>query len=214
MLAMRLGEGLYEPDLPLSARIRADIGLDGMPSMLNGRILAEKGVIVDLDDPLVRVPVDRAEITLDWDAARQALVMPFQLQSGGNRMTLFAQFDAPRDGGGVWGLQISGGTVVLGSAPGDPDPLVLNRIMLRLRIDPGKQRIDLEPSELGNANLAVALTGGLDFSGDDPRLEAGIAGTPMSVAAMKRLWPVTVAPKVRAWVQDHILAGTVERLDI
>jgi hypothetical protein len=86
--------------------------------------------------------------------------------------------------------------------------------MLRLRIDPGKQRIDLEPSELGNANLAVALTGGLDFSGDDPRLEAGIAGTPMSVAAMKRLWPVTVAPKVRAWVQDHILAGTVERLDI
>ncbi|HEY6995006.1 MAG TPA: DUF3971 domain-containing protein [Xanthobacteraceae bacterium] len=214
MLAMRLGEGLYEPDLPLSARIRADIGLDGMPSMLNGRILAEKGVIVDLDDPLVRVPIDRAEITLDWDAARQALVVPFQVLSGGNRMTLFAQFDAPREGGNAWGLQVSGGTVVLGSAPADPDPLVLNRILLRLRIDPGKQRIDLEPSELGNADLGVALTGSLDFSGDDPRVALGIASTPMSVAAMKRLWPVTTAPKVRAWVEQHIEAGMVERLDI
>ena len=214
MLATRLGEGLYEPDLPLSARIRADIGPDGIPSMLNGRILADKGVIIDLEDPLVRVPVDRAEITLDWDATRQALMMPFQVLLGDNRMTLFAQFQAPRDGGGAWGLQVSGGTVVLGSAPADPDPLVLNRIALQLRIDPGKQRIDLEPSELGNADLAVALTGSLDFSGDDPRVVLGIAGTPMSAAAMKRLWPVTVAPKVRAWVQDHIQAGMVERLDI
>ena len=214
MLAMRLGEGLYEPDLPLSARIRADIGPDGIPSMLNGRILAEKGVIIDLDDPLVRIPIDRAEITLDWDATRQALVMPFQVLSGGNRMTLFAQFDAPRDGSNVWALQVSGGTVVLGSAPADPNPLILNRILLQLRIDAGKQRIDLEPSEVGNADLGIALTGSLDFSGDDPRVALGIASTPMSVAALKRLWPVTAAPKVRAWVEDHILAGTIERLDI
>ena len=52
MLAMRLGEGQYEPDLPLSARIRADIGPDGIPRMLDGRILVDKGVIIDLDDPL------------------------------------------------------------------------------------------------------------------------------------------------------------------
>ncbi|MGA7488572.1 MAG: DUF3971 domain-containing protein [Xanthobacteraceae bacterium] len=215
MLAMRVGEGLYEPDLLLSARIRADIGPDGIPHMLNGRVLAEKGVIVDLDDPLVRVPIDRAEITLDWDASRQALVMPFQLSSGGNRMTLFAQFDAPREGSSAWGLRVSGGTVVLGSAaPADADPLILDRIMLRMRLDPGKRRIDLEPSEVGNAHLGVALTGSIVFSDDDAQLALGIAGTRMSVTAMKRLWPVTVAPKVRAWVQEHVEAGTVERLDI
>ena len=37
------------------------------------------------------VPIDRAEISLDWDATRQALVMPFQVVSGGNRITLLAQ---------------------------------------------------------------------------------------------------------------------------
>ncbi|MFL6832920.1 MAG: DUF3971 domain-containing protein [Xanthobacteraceae bacterium] len=213
MLAMRL-DAEYEADLPLSGRIRANIGPDGIPHMLDGRILVEKGVIVDRDDPLVRIPIDRAEISLDWDKSRRALVAPFQIASGGTRITLLAQFEAPRDGSGVWALQISGGSALLASAPIDPNALILNRIQLQLRIDSTKQRIDLEPSEVGNTDLGVALTGSLDFSGDDPRLTVGIAGTRMSVGALKRLWPVTVASKVRAWVVDHIQAGTVERLDI
>jgi len=214
MLAMRLSEGQYELDLPLSGRIRADVGPDGIPHMLDGRMVVEKGVIVDLDDPLVRIPIDRAEISLDWDKTRQALMVPLQVVSGGNRIALLAQFDAPRDGSGVWGLQVSGGSLVLASAAVDPNALVVNRILLQLRVNPNKQRIDLDPSELGNTDLGVALTGSLDFSSDDPRLTLGIASTRMSVAAMKRLWPVTVASKVRAWVLDHVQAGTVERLDI
>ncbi len=133
MLAMRLGEDQYEPDLPLSARIRADIGPDGIPRMVDGRILVEKGFIIDLDDPLGRIPIDRAEFSLDWDATRQALVMPFQVVSGGNRITLLAQFEAPREGSGTWGIKVSGGTVVLASAaPLDSNPLILNRFLLQL----------------------------------------------------------------------------------
>ena len=141
--------------------------------------------------------------------------MPFQVVSGGNRITLLAQFEAPREASGMWGIKVSGGTVVLASAaPVDANPLILNRFLLQLRVDPSKQRIDIEQSELGNMDLGVALDGSIDFSGDDPRLVLGIAGTRMSVAAMKRLWPVVSAPKVRAWVEEHVQAGTVERLDI
>jgi hypothetical protein len=214
MLAMRLSADQYEADLPLSGRIRADVGPDGIPHMLDGRIVVEKGLIVDLDDPLVRVPIDRAEISLDWDKNRRALIAPFQVVSGGTRITLLAQFDSPRDGSGIWGLQISGGGAVLASAPVDPHALVLNRVLLQLRINPAKQRIDLDPSEVGNTDLGVALTGSLDFSGDDPRVTLGLASTRMSVAALKRIWPVTVASKVRAWVLDHVQAGTIERIDI
>jgi len=218
MLAMRFGEGQYEPDLPLSARVRADIGPDGKPSMVDGRILVDKGLIVDLDDPLGHIPIDRAEINLEWDAARQALVAPFQVLSGGNRITLLAQFDAPRESSsGVWGLKITGGTVVLASAaPVDTNPLILNRILMRLRVDPSKQRIDIEPNggEIGNMDLGLAVSGSLDFSGDDPRLVLGIAGTRMSASAMKRLWPAVAAPKVRAWFEEHVQAGTVQQLDI
>jgi hypothetical protein len=215
MLAMRLGSNDYEPDLPLSGRIRADIGPDGKPQMIDGRIVAEKGFIVDLDDPLARIPIDRAEISLDWDAMRQALVMPFQVVSGGNRFTLLAQLDAPRESGGAWGVKVSGGSIVLASAsPADPNPLILNRFLLRLLVDPGKQRIDIEQGEFGNTDLGVALRGTIDYSDGDARLDFGVAGTRMPVAAMKRLWPVFAAPKVRAWVDEHVRNGTVERLAI
>ena len=78
MLAMRL-VGLYEPDLPLSGRIRADIGPDGVPQMVEGRIVADQGALLDPDDPLAQVAIDRAEFTFGWDAQRKALEMPLPL---------------------------------------------------------------------------------------------------------------------------------------
>jgi len=198
----------------LSARVRADIGPDGMPRMLDGRIVVDKGVVVDLDEPNVRVPIDRAEISLDWDAGRQALVMPFQVVSGGNRVTLLAQAEAPRETGAPWNMKVSGGSVVLAGSPADPAPLILDRFLLRLRLDPGKQRITIEPSEIGNMELRAALEGSIDFSGDDPRLVLGIASNPLPMSAMKRLWPVVSVPKVRTWVDEHVFGGTVQQFDI
>jgi Protein of unknown function len=208
ILAARIGVDPYEPDLTLSGRIRADIGADGIPRMVDGRMIVDKGVIHDHEDPDAMIAIDRAELSLEWDPTRQALMMPFQILSGGNRMTLLAQADAPREAGDPWALRISGGTVVLG----ETNPLILNRIAVALRLDPKKQRIDIEQGELGNSDLAIALSGSFDFTSEDPRLALGVAGTRMSVAAMKRLWPVFCAPKVRSWVMDHVHGGTVERL--
>ena len=80
---------------------------------------------------------------------------------------------------------------------------MLNRIQVGLRIDPDKQRIDVEQGEIGNADLGLAISGGLDYSSGEPRLALGIAGTRMSVAAMKRLWPSFISPKVHAWVAEQ-----------
>ena len=214
MLAMRLGEVSYEPDLLLSGRIHADIGPDGVPHMVDGRILVDKGHLVDTDDPQTRVAIDRAEINLEWDAARRILAMPFQIVSGGNRLTLLGQANAPEEAGGAWGLKISGGTVVLAPPPGATGSLVLNRIALILKLDPTARRIDIEQGEIGNADLGVSLSGGIDYSSGDPRLAIAVAGRRMSVAAMKSIWPFFGAPKVRAWVEEHVAGGTIERLTI
>jgi hypothetical protein len=214
MLALRLGDGQFEPDLPVSAKIRADIGPDGMPRMVDGRILMERGHIVDLDEPLSKITIDRAEFSLDWDSMRRALLVPFQIVAGGNRMTLFAQVDAPRDTGGAWSMKVTGGTVVLAAATNDPSPIVLNRFLLRMRLDPEKQRIDIDQGEFGNMDLGLLASGHVDLANGEPRLDIGIAGSRMSVAAMKRMWPAFMAPKVRNWVEEHLISGTVERISI
>ena len=106
MLAMRLGEAPYEPDLPLSGRIHADIGPDGMPRMVDGRILVDKGFIVDADDPLTPHSRSTAPKSISNGMRRAARwSMPFQIVSGGNRLTLLAQADAPHEAGRRLGLE-------------------------------------------------------------------------------------------------------------
>ena len=114
-------------------------------------MLVDKGYLVDADDPQVRVAIDRAEFNLEWDATRRTLAMPFQIVSGGNRLTLVGQANAPEEAGGAWGLRVSGGTVVLGPPPGATGSLVLNRIALNLKLDLAARRIDIEQGEIGNS---------------------------------------------------------------
>jgi Protein of unknown function len=214
MLALRIGDGQIEANIPVSARVRATIGADGIPQMVEGRIVLERGHIVDVDEPLSRVDIDRAEFNLEWDASRQALIAPFQIVSGANRLTLFAQVTPPREGSAGWALKVTGGSIVLASSARDPDAIVLNRVQIGLRIDLDKQRIDIEQGEIGNMDVGLAISGGLDYASGEPRLAMGIAGTRMSAAAMKRLWPSFISPKVHAWVSEHILSGTIERVVI
>ncbi len=215
LLALRLGDDPILAEVPISASLHAEIGSDGATQVMQGRIVAEAGSLSDTDDPDTKLHIDRAEFNLDWDASRRVLAVPFQLLSGGNRLTLFAQIEPPREQGGAWNVGMTGGTVLLGSTgQRDDDPLIFNRILVRARIDPKQRRIELEHGDLANAETGIALSGTLDYSGADPRLAIGLAGTPMKLAAMKRLWPFFVAPDVRAWVEDHLVGGTVERLVI
>ncbi len=214
LLAMRLG-GSLDVDIPVSARIRADIGPDGRPRIVDGKILAEKGSVHDLSKDKRLFDIDRGEFSLDWDAARGTLVVPFQVIAGGNRFTLLAQLAPPRENSSPWNFSLTGGTVVLASAGGkSADPLVLNRLELQLRSDPAKKRIVIDRGEIGNSEVGIALSGSVDYGGTDPRVALGIAGNRMSADTMVRLWPAMLAIPAREWVAKHIDKGVVEKVII
>ncbi|MDB5600002.1 MAG: hypothetical protein JWN71_2046 [Xanthobacteraceae bacterium] len=213
LLALRVGDGSIRADVPISASLRGEIGANGMPETLSGRIVADAGTIGLPDDPATQLAVERAEFNLDWDATRNALVVPFQVLAGGHRITLLARLDVPRDGTGPWTFGLTGGTVVVAGAPGD-DHLILNRIAARVKYDHAEQRLVLEQGEFGNTEIGIALSGGIDNIGGDPRIAIGVAGTRMKMSTLKRLWPAFVATHVREWVVERALGGTVERVVI
>ena len=117
------------------------------------------------------------------------------------------QFDAPREGKQRVGLQVSGGTVVLAAAPTDPNPVVLNRILLRpahrsrqaahrsraerVRQRRPRGRAQRQPRFLRRRSAAGARHCRHAHVGCDD--EAALAGL--------------TAPKVRAWVEEHIQAA-------
>ena len=214
LLASRLGDGSLQINLPLSASLRGEIGPNGIPQSLVGRIVAEAGFVSDTNDADSRIDIDRAEFKINWDAASRVLAVPFQILSGGNRLTLLGQVEAPAEAPGPWAYSIGGGTVVLNSPGATSDPLILNRIALSGQFDPVKRRFVLGHGDLGNAEVGVAMSGTADYSSGDLHLAAGLAATHMSVDAMKRLWPVFIVPKVRDWFIDHLMSGSVERVVI
>ncbi len=214
LLASRLGDGTLQINLPLSASLRGEIGANGVPLSLTGRIVADAGFVNDAEDSDGRVDLDRAEFKINWDAASRVLAVPFQIISGGNRITLLGQVEAPAQSPGPWLFKVGGGTVVLNSPGAQGDALILNRITVGGQFDPVKKRFIVEQGDLGNNDLGVAMSGSADYSSGELRLAAGAAATRMSADSLKRLWPVFVAPKVRDWFNDHLVSGSIERLVI
>lgn len=216
LLALQLGDGQFYSTLPINADIRAEIAPDGAPQTLRGRIAAA-GYIGDEKAPEERIPIDFADIRLDWDLQRGTLLSPIELKSGANRLMLYAQLTPPAQRDGIMTLTLDGGSVVLGPLAQDREPLVLNNIAVQIRHDLARQLVELERANIGAdgaKGVGLAISGKLDYSRDDPQLSLGLVGTQMTVSALKRLWPTFVAPHVRSWIMQHLFRGYVERLDL
>jgi hypothetical protein len=213
LLAMRLKELNYTADLPLSGRIRGEIGRDGLPTYLNGKISTGAGRIIDHDTPDYPMEIDQAEVNIEWDAGRRVMVAPFQVVSGANRVTLLAHLEPPNDSVQNWQLGLSGGTIVFGNENG-VDPLIFNRIAVRFRFDTDNRRILLTQADFSNGDISIAGSGSLDYSTSEPKLTLGLAGTPMPVTALKRIWPIFVVPEVREWIIDRVDKGTLQRMEV
>ena len=214
LLALRVDCSNLEADGSISATMRAEVAPDGMPEIASGRFMMVNGSLNDPTNPDAHVPIDRAEMTVDWSSAQHALAVPFQLVSGGTRFTLMARAEAPRDSTGPWMLGLSGGSVVLTPAdPGD-EPVLLNRIMVRGRFDPVAQRLKIDQGEASGKDAGLAMSGMLDFSTPDPRLAIGLASRNMTFAAFKQLWPPFINPPVRQWVMERVSGGVIEQAEI
>lgn len=212
LLAWRVKGLTYSADLPLTGELKGDIGRDGLPIHFRGSLVAGAGHVIDSETPDYPMPIDHAEVSLEWDAGRRVLVAPFKIVSGDNRITLLAHLTPPHDRAADWQLGLSGGTIMLGGY-GDAPPLIFNNIAVNLRFDTVNKRVVLAQASISNGEVGVAGTGAIDYA-DEPRLTLGFAGTPMSALALKRMWPVLFAPEVREWVIERIAAGHVRHIDI
>jgi hypothetical protein len=223
LLALRLNEAAVDAELPVSASVRAELSSAGALQRLQGRILAGRGSINDIGDDKYNVNVEHADIRFDWDPRARALVVPFQMQAGGNQFTMRVNLLAPPQDGGVWRFNVTRDDIVIdpiifAANPAlEGDSFSINRVTMEGRIDPARRRIDLDRGDLSRVdtrplyNVGLAITGSLDYSGSEPHLAFGVACTRMPGSVMKRIWPVFAAHGVREWVEKHMSGGIVER---
>ena len=90
LLAMRVKDLTYSAELPLSGELKGELGRDGLPTYFRGKVIAGAGNLIDSDTPDYPMPIDSAEMSVEWDSGRRVLVAPFKVVSGANRITLLA----------------------------------------------------------------------------------------------------------------------------
>src|SRR5450631_138789 len=212
LLALRMKDLTYTADLPLTGELKGELGRDGLPTYFTGKLTAGEGHIIDTDTPDYPMAIDSAEISVEWDSGRRVLVAPFKIISGANRVTLLAHLEPPNDNVTDWQLGFSGGTIVLAGDNGE-QPLIFNRIAIGLRFDTDKKRVLLTQADISNGEIGIAGTGSVDYS-QEARLQLGFAGTPMSAAALRRMWPILIVPEVREWVIERIERGSLQRIEV
>ena len=213
LLAMRLKDMNYSANLPLSGELKGELGRDGLPTYFRGKVTAGTGEIADSDTPEFPLTIDSAEVNLDWDANKRVLAAPFKIISGESRITLLATLEPPKGNVNEWQLGFSGGTVLLAGNDNNDPPVIFNRVSIGVRFDTDKKRVTLTQADFSNGEIGVAGTGSVDYSGE-PRMMLGFAGTPMTVAALKRIWPALVVADVRQWVIDRVERGGIQRIEI
>ncbi|WP_334387717.1 YhdP family protein [Bradyrhizobium sp. AZCC 2262] len=212
LLAMRVKDLTYGADLPLSGELKGELGRDGLPTYFRGKITAGAGNLIDSDTPDYPMPIDSAEMSVEWDAGRRVLVAPFKVVSGANRITLLGHLEPPNGATTEWQAGLSGGTILLAGTDNEP-PLIFNRIAIGMKFDTDRKRVLLTQADISNGEIGIAGTGSIDYA-NEARLQLGFAGTPMSASALKRIWPILIVPEVREWVIERIERGTLQRIEV
>lgn len=214
LLAARLKDFSFTTDqMLINGVVKGEVGRDGLPTFLKGEFSIGKGSVIDRNVPEYPMDIDRVDMKVDWDAGRRVMVAPFQITSGSNRLTLLAHLEPPNDSVPNWQLGLSGGTIFLTDNQGQ-NPLVFNRVAIRLRFDTERRRLLLTQCDISNGEIGIAGSGSVDYSTPETRLTLGLAGTPMSAAALKNIWPILVVPEVREWAIERVKGGTLQHLDI
>jgi hypothetical protein len=212
LLAMRVKDLTYSAELPLSGELKGELGRDGLPTYFRGKVTAGAGNLIDSDTPDYPMPIDSAEMSVEWDSGRRVLVAPFKVVSGANRITLLGHLEPPNGATTEWQAGLSGGTILLAGTDNEP-PLIFNRIAIGMKFDTDRKRVVLTQADISNGEIGIAGTGSIDYA-NEARLQLGFAGTPMSASALKRMWPILIVPEVREWVIERIEKGTLQRIEV
>ncbi|MDK3016399.1 AsmA family protein [Pseudodonghicola flavimaris] len=95
-----------------------------------------------------------------------------------------------------------------------PTPLRLDSALMDFRLELNPFRVTLGQMYVSDGQSGVHLSGQLEAGGSGWRLAVDGAVDKMSPERLLALWPATVAPKPRAWVEENILAGDMSDIDL
>ena len=162
---------------------------------------------------LGKVPLDLAggEIKASYEggAERKLVIAPSTLHWRQSHATLKGELSqvAGSDGVPGWRFEAHGVDGLLRADDLGAAPLPLSSLILRGTAFPASGHVEISEFQMTAGEAKVAMVGGVAASGSArvARLDGRIG--PMSLDALKTMWPQSLAPQTRKWVAGHLVTG-------
>lgn len=202
-------ESLVQSDIPLFGRATVVLKADGDVKDAQLRFDLGAGQFVS-GFGKDTVLLDEATIRVHWDVAKRTLVLePSQFQFGPTHAILTGEIKPlGEESDGRYSFDFESRGAYLAADSNSP-PIVADRIALVGKADlPGK-RIDITDFDITTPVASVAAAGTIGLEGPSPSLALSASFTPMSISALKQIWPPTLAGPARKWVMEHVSGGHV-----
>ena len=197
----------------VEGEVGATLEDDGRLSRLEGVVVAEGGRIHGLGQP---IPFDVAQLRFRTDLARERLTIDdFRLSAAAVGASLHGFADLRRGPDGeLAGLagQFDIGALFLDLPDVFADPLDFDGGRLTARWSLEDERIEVVGGRLARDDLAFSVEGQARASADGWITDLRAEAEGMTVDDLVAFWPLAAAKNARAWVDENIPVGQLDRL--
>ncbi len=199
------GKGLR---LPASAKIETTLTGEGKFVSSNAVARVRNGWF-QLGKTLVAF--DDAALSLLFTADSKTVEITTSHIIRGNTRILFTGSVSPDpDGSADWQIRLDSKYPQFGSSDVAEDTQMLDGIQLRARFDPTERLLSFDRITARSGKAVLNGAGTLQISPNGPYLALALDGEQIPIALAKQVWPITLIPPARRWVNERIKAGTIE----
>lgn len=204
-------------DVPVGADVTLAMSSKGSIEAVHVDVGLGSGNILIRDDAgrLSPVPVHAGRMKLTYDPAKEAIaIAPSTLQVASAAVTFEGQAQAGVfEGKKGWTFRLASTEGTLGTGEFSVPPIALDHLSLDGRFIPAQGLIQISNAQMqaGGAKLVATAEASVDASRPGVRLQG--ASTPLSVQAIKAIWPAGLAPESRKWVGENVISAQIERFE-
>ncbi len=199
------GKGLR---LPASAKIEASLTGDGKFISSNAVARVRNGWF-QLGKTLVAF--DDAAVSLLFRADSSSVEITKSHVIRGNTRIFFTGSIAPDPkGSSDWQIRLDSKYPQFGSVDVVEEIQMLDGIQVRARFDPHASLLTFDRIIARSGKAVLHGVGTLQVTPKGPYLALAMDAEKIPVALAKQVWPITLVPPVRRWVNERIKAGTIE----
>jgi len=196
--------------LPASAKIESRLSGDGKFISANAVARVRNGWF-QMGKTLVAF--DDAALSLLFRQGQSAIEITKSHVIRGNTRVFFTGMLAPGNGDSrEWQIDLNAEHPQFGPSDVPETPHMLDGIQVRARFDPVDRLLTVDQFIARSGKAVAQGVATLEITPDGPYLALAAEGEKIPVALAKQLWPITLVPPARRWINERIKSGLIEKV--